>query len=360
MKKFYLMAFSALLLSSCSKDETGLNSLAGGEIVKLTSAISDMDEGIQTRTGDTPELTHFPELVNGTDQHIVIFMDVDDDTNNPGGKRTMLSDENGNLSIYNNDPYQFPEDGGTVSFYSVWPNNGKLGTTGSAFSTIENIEYVVGTNNEEEEQPGRNKDLSPYDVLVAVEKNVEPSANPVKLNYYHMLSNISVALKKGIGTWNNNELENAIVKVYVPKAKTIVKYPSLKSVDDLSTAANRQKILQGNGGNANYIFKIDTYVCEEFGDYGNYARAIVASRQNVNSSNASIKIYRNAEDSNPMVVPFPSETDVLLDSNQRYIFNITVNKQDATSAARSNGVADYSVGSCEMLVQDWSTGEILE
>lgn len=353
MKNLYLTAFLALLLSSCSK-ETGFDVSESGEVVKFTSSISGVDDGIQTRAeGD---LTHFPELEEGNGNYIIIYMDIDG--GDAGTKCTMGSTSDGGLFLRDNAVYHFPENGGSVSFYSVWPNEtDPFGSTGAVYPTKNKLYQLAANADREYIQTGKNKDLSTNDVMIAVNSGV--TTNPVELKYCHLMSNISVALKKGLGEWGSDELEKAIVRVHVPRAKLEVNYQNLKTWvtgKDLSIVTDWSGFLKlGGWSDANYIFKIDTYVCNEFGNYGEYARAFVGSMYKITASNqqyAYIEILRNSEDQNPLKVNIPVGTD--FQPNKRYIFDITVNKGTST---RSNEIVSYYIGSSKMIIKDYSTGE---
>lgn len=376
------MALSALLLSSCSK-ETGMDVSEGGNIVKLTSVISSPDAGGQSRADG--DLTRFPELAT-SDNVVVIFKDVvsaDNTIEEAGTKVTMNVDAEGKFILRDNNVYELPGGGKTLSFYSVWPNDGSVFGYGSAGYPSEKKQHVLGNNsNYVYSQTGNNGELSKSDVMLAVKTGV--SDTEVTLNYSHLMSNISVALKKGSGTWAENELENAIVRVHVARAKLYLDYTKLKNwaigKDNLSnlTETDWADILSIAGsGDANFIFQIDTYVTSTGTDYANYGRAFVPSMWTVNNDTKRgytyIEIFKDATAAGGEVVDYRESTtniyptpaikvqipDITFLPNKRYIFNITVGKKTETVASRS-GEPSYSVASSEMLVQDCSTGEIIK
>lgn len=347
MKEFYFMVLPFALISSCAKVD--VESYISEDAVKLSSAISALDTEFQTRVRQDYGLTHFPEL-SADEENIVLFMDVDN--GEEGKKKTLLSDECG--SLYYNDasePYYYPETG-TVSLYAFWPNKG-FGRTGDPYPN-EKDEYgkiwVTVDCGKNLEQYGDNTTLSNNDFMVAVKKGVSKSDERVKLSFWHICSNISVALKPGANC-TADDLKNLKIKVSVPYSQINLNVDKA-GLQDLSDKTKIKAVTNPTGTGATYTYSISTYITEGNGDdYAKYGRCIVRPRQTLSAGWKFITLY-DENDNEITSYTLPAKLDLF--GGEQYIYTITMNK----SVSRS-GLHNFSIETEDVKVRNWNTGEVL-
>lgn len=170
------MAATALILAGCSNDENGMdNDLVE---LRLTSGVT-----AQTRANaDTQSTT----ISNGE----VVSVWVDDArTTSPLYEAVQLT-ANGSNGFTGQVMY-FPETGNNIDIYAVHGNFTSAFTSRSDFPN--GAEYKVEANQ------SATADYIKSDLLYACEKGVARSVNPVRLNFYHMLSKLELAIKIGDG-----------------------------------------------------------------------------------------------------------------------------------------------------------------
>lgn len=174
------MAATALILAGCSNDENGMDN--GLVELRLTSGVT-----AQTRAY-TP--TQSTTISNGEKVSVWVYDAVK--TTSPLYNAVELT-ANGTNGFTGGEAMYFPKTGNKINIYAVHGNFTTTFTPGSDFSTS-GAEYKV-------EADQRSVDnYTKSDLLYAYKKDVARSANPVQLDFYHMLSKLELAIKIGDGT----------------------------------------------------------------------------------------------------------------------------------------------------------------
>lgn len=178
---FMTMAATALILAGCSNDENGMDN--GLVELRLTSGV----------TAQTRAYTATQSNTISRDEVVSVWVNdagTATTATSPLYKAVQLT-ANGSNGFTGETMY-FPGTGNNIDIYAVHGNFTSAFTPGNAFPTSD-VEYKVETNQ------SATADYTKSDLLYAYKKDVARSVSPVQLDFYHMLSKLELAIKKGDG-----------------------------------------------------------------------------------------------------------------------------------------------------------------
>lgn len=175
------MAATALILAGCSNDENGMDN--GLVELRLTSGVT-----AQTRAYPTQSNT----ISNG--EVVSVWVDDAETTTTSHLYKAVQLTADGSNNFTGDERMYFPKTGNNIDIYAVHGNFITAFAPESDFPTSGAMYEVEGDQSIE-------ANYIKSDLLYACEKGVARNGNPtnVKLNFYHMLSKLELAIKIGDG-----------------------------------------------------------------------------------------------------------------------------------------------------------------
>lgn len=300
------MAATALILAGCSNDENGMDN--GLVELRLTSGVT-----VQTRAYPTQSNT----ISNG--EKVSVWVDDAGTTTSPLYKAVELTAD-GSDGFTGGEPMYFPKTGNNIDIYAVHGNFTSAFTSRSDFPN--GAEYKVETNQ------SATADYTKSDLLYAYKKGVAPSGNPtsVRLNFYHMLSKLELAIKISDGTLTLATSGAVKLNDVMLNGKFT---PS--TTEDMSDQSKRVAMLD----NANTVTTgnmiLGQNTCNDFAD-GIYNEAILVP-QNMAGKKLTFKL----SDGGTLTYTFPTSTSFV--SGKKYQYNITL---DLTGIKVTSEITDWA------------------
>lgn len=285
---FMTMAATALILAGCSNDENGMDN--GLVELRLTSGVT-----AQTRAY-TP--TQSTTISNGE----VVSVWVDDArTTSPLYEAVQLT-ANGSNGFTGQVMY-FPETGNNIDIYAVHGNFTSAFTSRSDFPN--GVEYKVETNQSVA------ADYTKSDLLYACEKGVTRSVSPVKLNFYHMLSKLELAIKIGAGA-PDLVTSGAVI---LNDVKFTGKFKPLTTAT-MSDQSQRANMLEAFGAASDMTLGQNT--CTDFTDGNVYYNEAILVPQDMGGKKQTFAL----SDGGTLTYTFPTSTS--FESGKKYQYHITL------------------------------------
>ena len=301
------MAATALILAGCSNDENGMDN--GPVELRLTSGVT-----VQTRAYTA---TQSNTISNG--EVVSVWVDDAGTPTSPLYKAIQL-EANGNNGFTGETIY-FPETGHNIDIYAVHGNFNPAFTSGNAFPTS-GAEYKVEADQSIE------TNYIKSDLLYAYEKNVARNGNPtsVKLNFYHMLSKLELAIKIGDGA--PELLSSGVVQLYDVLLTGKFTPSTTAKMSDQSQRANMLEAASGPACD----MTLGQKTCTDFSD-GNvyYNEAIL-----VPQSMAGKKLTFALSDGGTLTYTIPTSTT--FESGKKYQYHITL---DLTGITVTSSIQDW-------------------
>lgn len=291
------MAAVALAMAGCSNDENEGVDNWNGEI-RLSSGVA-----VQTRAN-----TQGTQIQSGEEVYVWVDKATDDESYIKAWKLT--ADNTGDLT---GSSQYYPTDGSDLNFYALHGNFASGITEGDTGFPEDGVVHSV-----KDDQSGEGmKDYVESDLLYAIKKGVKRSSDAVKLEFYHMLSKVEVALKSGEGQPN---LEGATVTIEGTKLKTYFNPEKGADMSKGDNLLNMINILQDD--NDPTSIKIRTVVTEDFDTNTEYGEAVLLPTQKIaqNAPFIQVKLQDNA------IFSYKLPYDLTLESGKKYIYKITVNQ----------------------------------
>lgn len=271
MKRLFLYTAAVLSMTACNNEvEVSSPSNWNGEINFATEIMSRATSNLAK---DVPVYIY----VNKSDGSQLY------------GKTDFLSDGQGGLT--SSTLLYYPDDSQNINAYGfINANPG------------ENLVKFTHTVSADQKEYS-----SDSDILCAITPNVASSPNAVRLTFKHLMSNISIALKPGLG---DPDLSN--VSVSVIGAKTSAE------LDFASNPTDFTNLVEATG-NASPI-SVSTVVTNDFETNTDFAQAIVAP-QNVEEGTEFIEVIYNDK---TLKYSVPAG-GLNLESGKKYIYQFVVN-----------------------------------
>lgn len=289
------MAAVALAMAGCSNDENEEMDNWNGEI-RLSSGVA-----VQTRANTQPEQIQSGETVYA-------WVDKADNAESYINAWTLTAQGNG--SFEGNSKY-YPTDGSTLDFYAL---HGNFVSSTFTEDGTEFPETAVVHSVEKDQSVTDMKNYIKSDLLYAVTKGVTRSSSAVKLQFYHMLSKVEVALKSGKG---EPDLIGAIVTI--EGTQLDAKFEPSKD-KDMSDRDNRADMIVAEGRPT--PIKIWTAItADNFGTDTQYAEAVLVP-QTIAGNATFIKVKLQ----NGATFSYKIDDLLTLTSGYKYTYNITVNQ----------------------------------
>lgn len=289
------MAAVALAMTGCSNDENEEMDNWNGEI-RLSSGVA-----VQTRANTQAEQIRSGETV-------YVWVDKAANAESYINAWTLTAQSDGSLT--GNSKY-YPTDDSDLNFYALHGNF--VSSTFTENETEFPAPYVI--HSVTADQSGA-ENYAKSDLLYAVTKGVTRSSSAVKLQFYHMLSKVEVALKSGEG---EPDLIGAIVTI--EGTQLDAKFEPSKD-KDMSDRQNRTDMIVADGTPT--PIKIWTAItADNFSTDTQYAEAVLVPQTIAdNATFIKVKLQDGATFSYKI-----SDTDGLtLTSGYKYTYNITVNQ----------------------------------
>ncbi|MFK2114524.1 fimbrillin family protein [Bacteroides fragilis] len=288
------MAAVALAMAGCSNDENEEMDNWNGEI-RLSSGVA-----VQTRANTQAEQIQSGETV---------YAWVDKATTGESYINAWTLTAQGNGSFKGNSKY-YPTDGSTLDFYALHGNfaSGAFTEDATAFPETDVVHLVEADQSDE-----GMKNYAKSDLLYAVKKGVKRGSDAVKLEFYHMLSKVEVALKSGDG---NPDLTDAIVTIEGTKLKARFR-------PDKDTGQQRADMITiVDNDNDPISIKIRTVVTEDFDKNTEYAEAILVPNQELKRNATFINVLPKGGS----IFSYKIPENLTLESGKKYTYKITVNQ----------------------------------
>lgn len=300
------MAATALILAGCSNDENGMDN--GLVELRLTSGVT-----VQTRAYPTQSNT----ISNG--EKVSVWVDDAGTTTSPLYKAVELTAD-GNNGFTGDETMYFPETGNNINIYAVHGNFTPAFTSGSDFPKG-GAEYKV------EGDQSIEANYIKSDLLYAYQKGVTRSGNPtnVKLNFYHMLSKLELAIKKGDGAPELADL--GAVKLY--DALFTGKFtPSTTAT--MSDQSERADMLKTSG--PAWDMTLGQKTCTDFTDGNVYYNEAIHVPQDMGGKELTFAL----KDGGTLTYTFPAGTT--FESGKKYQYHITL---DLTGITVTSNITDW-------------------
>lgn len=291
------MAAVALAMTGCSNDENEEMDNWNGEI-RLSSGVA-----VQTRANTQPE-----QIQNG--ETVYAWVDKAANAKAESYINAWTLTAQGDGSFKGNSKY-YPTDGSTLDFYAL---HGNFVSSTFTEDGTEFPETAVVHSVEKDQSVTDMKNYIKSDLLYAVTKGVTRSSSAVKLQFYHMLSKVEVALKSGKG---EPDLIGAIVTIEGTQLDAKFK-PSKDK--DMSDRDNRADMIVAEGSPT--PIKIWTAItADDFGTDTQYAEAVLVP-QTITDNATFIKVKLQ----NGATFSYKIDDPLILTSGYKYTYNITVNQ----------------------------------
>lgn len=289
------MAAVALAMTGCSNDENEEMDNWNGEI-RLSSGVA-----VQTRANTQAEQIQRGETV---------YAWVDKATTGESYINAWTLTAQGNGSFTGSSKY-YPTDGSTLDFYAMHGN-----FVSSTFTENETEFPAPDVIHSVTDDQSRAENYIKSDLLYAVTKGVTRSSSAVKLQFYHMLSKVEVALKSGEG---EPDLIGAIVTI--EGTQLDAKFEPSKD-KDMSDRQNRTDMIVADGTPTS--IKIWTAItADEFGTDTQYAEAVLVP-QTIADNATFIKV--KLQDGATFSYKISDIGGLTLESGKKYTYKITVNQ----------------------------------
>ncbi|MEG0796753.1 MAG: fimbrillin family protein [Odoribacter sp.] len=326
IRSLVLLAMLAAGVTACSKENNDTTTTPWNGEIRLGS---EMTSQVKTRAAaDVPDR----QIADGK---IVTFF-IDDAGTNGTAKmlyENYLVKADGNGGFSKSDPADeelyYPATGNRVDIYALLTD----GFSGKAFPNSA-ITHSVATD--QSEQYGAHYLAS--DLLYAAKKGVARSKQPVRMNFYHLLAKVEVALKAGVGA---PDLKGAVVTIENTRLKA--DFLPLKAAninDPTGGQADRAAMLTLTADNNPMTpVKIGTSIeTAAFSPATAYASAVLVP-QTVAKNSRFIKV--TLASGGELYYTIPEANDLVLKSGNNYQFQITVNLKGLTVQST---IADWATG----------------
>lgn len=287
------MAATALILAGCSNDENGMDN--GLVELRLTSGVT-----AQTRAYPTQSNT----ISDG--EVVSVWVDDAETTTTSYLYKAVQLTADGSNNFTGGERMYFPKTGNKINIYAVHGNFITAFAPENAFPTSGAMYKVEGDQSIE-------ANYIKSDLLYACEKRVARNGNPtnVKLNFYHMLSKLELAIKIGDGT--PDLATSGAVKLY--DALFTGKFtPSTTA--EMSDQSQRADMLKTSG--PAWDMTLGQKTCTDFTD-GNvvYNEAILVP-QDMGEKDLTFAL----KDGGTLTYTFPAGTT--FESGKKYQYHITL------------------------------------
>lgn len=297
------MAAVALAMTGCSNDENEEMDNWNGEI-RLSSGVA-----VQTRANTQAEQIQRGETV---------YAWVDKATTGESYINAWTLTAQGNGSFTGSSKY-YPTDGSTLDFYAMHGN-----FVSSTFTENETEFPAPDVIHSVTDDQSRAENYIKSDLLYAVTKGVTRSSSAVKLQFYHMLSKVEVALKSGEG---EPDLIGAIVTI--EGTQLDAKFEPSKD-KDMSDRQNRTDMIVADGTPTS--IKIWTAItADEFGTDTQYAEAVLVP-QTIADNATFIKV--KLQDGATFSYKISDIGGLTLESGKKYTYKITVNQSGLSVSSK--------------------------
>lgn len=291
------MAAVALAMAGCSNDENEEVDNWNGEI-RLSSGVA-----VQTRAN-----TQENQILNGE----TVYAWVDKAANAESYIKAWTLTADGNGSLTGSSQY-YPTDDSSLDFYAL---HGNFEPNAFVEGGTEFPENGV-VHSVDDDQSGT-ESYAKSDLLYAVTKGVTRSSSAVKLEFYHMLSKVEVALKSGKG---DPDLTGATVTIRGTKLKANF---NPDKDDNMGSGEYRLNMITiVNNDNAPTPIKIRTAIEKDnFNENTQYAEAVLVSNQTIaeNAPFIQVELQDNA------IFSYKLPYNLTLEGGMKYIYQITVNQ----------------------------------
>lgn len=290
------MAATALILAGCSNDENGMDN--GLVELRLTSGVT-----AQTRAY-TP--TQSTTISNG--EKVSVWVDdAGTATSRPLYEAVQLTADGNN--DFTGQVMYFPETGNKIDIYAVHGNFTSAFTSRSDFPN--GAEYKV----EADQSSVDNKtNYIKSDLLYAYQKGVARSANPVNLNFYHMLSKLELAIKIGNGAPGLATSAGAVKLNGVTLNGKFT--PSTTAV--MGEQSQRAAMLEAATSVSTGDMTLGQQTCSDFTDGNVYYNEAILVPQDMGDKTLTFKL----SDGGTLTYTFPTSTSFV--SGKKYQYQITL------------------------------------
>ena len=305
------MAATALILAGCSNDENGMDN--GPVELRLTSGVT-----AQTRATDTQSTT----ISSG--EVVSVWVDDAGTTTSPLYKAKQLTADGSNG--FTGEAMYFPKTGHNIDIYAVHGNFTTTFAQGIDFPKS-GAEYKV------EADQSAAADYINSDLLYAYKKDVARNGNPtsVKLDFYHMLSKLELAIKVGNGT---PELATSGA-VKLNDVTLNGKFTPSTTVD-MSDQSQRANMLGAAASASTSNMTLGQMTCNDFAANVVYNEAILVPQEMAGKT-----LTFSLKDGGTLTYTIPANTT--FESGKKYQYHITL---DLTGITVTSQIKDWdSVGS---------------
>lgn len=314
-KLFMTLAAATMILAGCNKDEHEVTDNWNGEI-RLTSGVS-----VQTRANndDVPD----KQIANGEKVYTWVDKAAADGATEYIKAWTLTAQGNG---TFDGSLQYYPTDGKNLDFYAMHVNSSF--TEGTDAFPASAITHTVATD----QSANLGTAYLNSDLLYGLKKGVERSKNAVDLTFYHLLSKVEVALKRG-----NSSPDLTGATVTIENTRLNAEFTPSKTADinntDASTAqaARAGLVSCPTSGNNPAPIKIATEITsDDFSTGTVYAAAIIVP-QAVAKDTKFIKVALT--DGGTFYYKIPTG-GLTFESGKKYQYKITVNQTGLTVNSR--------------------------
>lgn len=308
MKKYMILAVSALLFVACSND--GEIDNWNGEIRLCTTT------QLQTRATQELQSTQFDA---GEEVDIFINENVSSSGYYYPQPIEYTADGNGGLNTYMDTP-RYPTSGNDVNIFGVYPNN-------KAFNISDPYSFEVQYDQSDDDNY-KASDL----MLGAAANPVSRQAGAVAVTFKHMLSKININLTIGAGL-NADSLVNATVLVLNTMPSTTFNVQGAAIGDPVGGAQSDViNIIAGNLPDNSAAIS---------GDALSHSAIIIPQRIEGGTEFIQIVLHWDDPSYTELTYSLP-ETEVMeFESGKVYTYNLTVNRYEITATTT---------------ITDWVTG----
>lgn len=323
------LAAATMILAGCNNDENEITDNWNGEI-RLTSGVS-----VQTRANNTD----VPDKQIAAGQTVYTWVDKAADNGATEYISAWTLTAQGDGTFTGSSQY-YPTDGSNLDFYAMHGNFAF--TEGSSTFPASAITHTVAAD----QSTNLGTAYLDSDLLYGLKKGVERSKSAVDLTFYHLLSKVEVALKKGAG---KPSLDNATVTIENTRLKAAFTPGKTADINNTTTsaaqAARAGLVTCPTGDNAPASIKIATEVTDDFSS-ATYAAAIIVP-QTVAADTKFIKVA--LADGGTFYYKIPTD-DFKLESGKKYQYKITVNQTGLSVTSKIEDWTPVSAieGSAEM------------